>query len=150
MKRYNFRLERILELRRHKERMWEMKLAEISGRCVRLENHIRDLRNEKDSYAGFQAEGILYSVDEILIREAFRSRLEREIEETGGLLEDAMRKREEVNRDYLAAMRDRKVLDKIKERRSEEYYEDQRRKEGKAMDETATVRAVLAGSEGGE
>jgi flagellar FliJ protein len=152
MKRYNFRLERILELRRHRERLWEMKLAEITGQCVRLENHIQDLQNEKDEHSGFEAAGV-YSATDVLVRQAFRSRLEHEMHETGRQLEEASRKREEVNHSYLEAARERKVLDKLKERKAEEYYEEQRRKEEKTMNETAVVRAVLAGrdnEEGGE
>jgi flagellar FliJ protein len=150
MKRYSFRLERLLDLRRHKERVWEMKLAEISGRCVRLENHLRDLRDEKDRYAGFPPDENGYSASDIFVREAFRRRLDCEIEETGRLLEKARQERREVNRSYLEAARERKVLDKLKERKAEEYYEDQRRREGKIMDETAMFRAIFAGGEGGE
>jgi flagellar export protein FliJ len=61
----------------------------------------------------------------------------------------ARKKREEVNRSYLAASRARKVLDKLKERRAEEYYEEQRRKEGKTMDEFALYRTFGADCEGG-
>ncbi|MDR1933512.1 MAG: flagellar export protein FliJ [Spirochaetales bacterium] len=150
MNRYKFRLERLLQLRRHKERLREMELAEISGRCVRLENHIRDLQNEKDEYAGFSAEGVPYCASDILAREAFRGRLDLEMEETGRRLKKAVRERETASRSYLEAARDRKVLDKLKERKAEEYYEDQRRREGKIMDETAMFRSISAGREGGE
>lgn len=147
MKRYSFRLERLLQLRRYKERQWEMKLAEITGTCVRLENHIRHLQREKDQYAGFSENGVLYPVNEILVRENFRRRLDFELEETGKELELARRKREEVNIAYLAASRDRKVLDKLKERKAEEYYEEQRRQERKIMDETAMFRTLFVGDD---
>ncbi|MDR1625247.1 MAG: flagellar export protein FliJ [Spirochaetia bacterium] len=150
MKRYSFRLERLLQLRRHEERRWEIRLAEITGACVRLENHIRRLQGEKDKYAGFCEGGELYPISEILVREGFRGRLDSEIEETGEELGLARRKREEVNRAYLDASRARKVLDKLKERRAGEYYEEQRRQERKIMDETAVSRMVFADGEGGE
>jgi flagellar FliJ protein len=150
MKRYSFRLERLLALRAYKERMWEMKLAEATGKCVRLENLIRDLREESLEYAGFSSEGLLYSTEDIIARESFRGRLAREILAACGSLEKARAEREEVNRSYLAASRERKVLDKLKERKAEEYYEEERRREGKIMDEAAMFRKIFAGGEGGE
>jgi flagellar FliJ protein len=150
MKSYKFRLERLLQIRRYKERLWEMKLAEITGKCVRLENHILDLRNEKNAYAGFSSGGALYSAADILTREHFRSRLGREMDETAGQLEKARAEREDINRSYLAASRERKVLDKLKERKAEEYYEDQRREESKIMDEAAMFQRIGAEHEGGE
>jgi flagellar FliJ protein len=120
MKKYKFRLEQLLRIRRYKERVWEMRLAEITGRCVGLEKHIRELEDEKDAYAGFSAGGILYTVEELQCREAFRLRLGQEIAETEKTLEEKRKEREYVNRGYLAASRDRKVLEKLKERRSGE------------------------------
>ena len=148
MKRFKFRLERLLDLRKHRERMWEMKLAEATGKCVLLENHIRDLSAESFEYAGFSEGGIVCSAADIYGREVFRKRLQREIEETREKLEKASAEREEVNRAYLAALRERKVLDKLKERKAEEYYADRHREEAKIMNETAMFQ--LVGREGGE
>jgi flagellar FliJ protein len=150
MKKYNFRLERLLRIRRYKERLWEMKLAEITGKCVQLENTIRDLQSEKDAHSSFFAGGVPYSAEDILIQENFRRRLARETEETVAQLEKARKKREEVNRSCMAASRDRKVLDKLKERKAEEYYEEQRGEERKKMDEFAMYRATGAALEGDE
>jgi flagellar FliJ protein len=148
MKRYSFRLERLLTLRRYKERVWEIKLAEATGKCVRLENHIRDMRAESREYAGFCSDGLMYPAADILAREGFRKRLQIELEQACGALEKARAEREEVNRSWLAASRERKILDKLREREEEEYYGEQRREEAKIMNETAMFR--LAGRRGGE
>ena len=42
MKAFRFKLERILSLRKHREREWEIKLAEITGECVRLSREIEE------------------------------------------------------------------------------------------------------------
>ena len=135
MKRYKFRLERLLALRRHTERMWETRLAAATGACALLENRIRGLREESGEYAGFSSGGLMLSAAEILARGEFRKRLECEMEEAAARLEEAVAKREEVGRAYREASRARKVLDKLKERKAEEYYEEQRRGEEKMMDE---------------
>jgi len=148
MKKYKFRLERLLELRKHKERIWETKLAQATGKCVLLENYIRDAQAETVESAGFSGGSLIYSAADIQARELYRKRLEREIEQAGEKLKNARVEREDVNRSYLTASRDRKVLDRLKERKTEEYYAQQRREEAKIMNETAMFQ--LVGREGGE
>ena len=148
MKSYSFRLERILWLRRHTERMWEMRLAQATGACVLLENRIRRLQEECLYYADFSPGGQILSAEDILASGELRRRLEFEIEGAGAALRDANAKREEVNRSYLEASRARKVLDKLKERKAEEYYEEQNRVEEKIMGEAAMFQMI--GREGGE
>jgi hypothetical protein len=46
MRRFQFRLERFLELRRWKEREWEIALAKILGECLLLENRIAEITAE--------------------------------------------------------------------------------------------------------
>jgi flagellar export protein FliJ len=144
MKKYSFRLEQLLRIRRYKERIWEMRLAEITGQCVGLERHIRELGDEKAAYADFSAGGVIYSVEELQCRESFRLRLGLEIAQTQKRMEEKLREREHVNRYYLAASRDRKVLEKLEERKSAEYYYAQRWEEGKILDETASSVKIRA------
>ncbi|MCL1817648.1 MAG: flagellar export protein FliJ [Spirochaetaceae bacterium] len=148
MTRYKFRLERLLSLRRHTERMWEMRLAEATGACALLENRIRGLREENREYASLSSGGFVFSAAEILARGEFCRRLEHETRAAAARLEEAAAKREEVGRAYREASRARKVLDKLKERKAEEYYEEQRRGESKIMDEMAM--SQILGREGDE
>ncbi len=46
---------------------------------------------------------------------------------------------------YLEASKERKVLDKLKERRAGDYYEHQRDEEFKAVDDLNSAAAVLRG-----
>ncbi len=72
-------------------------------------------------------------------RERYVQRLAAERERK--TVELAVRKREmeEVRVHYLQAARDRKVLDKLKERRAGEYYERQRDEEYKTIDDLNTA-----------
>ena len=142
MKRYKFRLERILALRRHTERMWEMRLAEAAGACALLENHIRGLRQESEEYESFSYDGLVVPASEILVRREFCRRLEGEMDDAAVRLERATAQREEIGRAYREAARARKVLDKLKERRAEEYYAEQRRRDAKIMDEAAMAQIL--------
>ena len=147
MKRFHFRLEQVLTLRKHVERERELKLAAITGKCLLLENAIR--RCEKgilDSLDDRRAgEGAL-DMTEFMQYELFMARLNQEIKEHRAALVIRQRERGEIQKGYLEAAKKRKVLDKLKERRAAEYYLAARREEFNVMDEVnnaALVRAKL-------
>ncbi len=52
---------------------------------------------------------------------------------------------EKVRARYLEASKERKVLDKLKDRRAKEYYDHQRDEEFKAVDDMNTAAAVRRG-----
>ena len=47
MKRFQFPLERVLQIRHHIEQQWEVKLAEITGECLIIKNNIQDMENQR-------------------------------------------------------------------------------------------------------
>lgn len=132
MKKFQFRLEPVLKIRKHKEREWELKLAEITSRCLSLRIQI-EARKEaiRDS---FHTQGPL---DIVLLSagEAYRGRLSREIGIISEELELLEEEREKVRVAYSKASMDRKVLDKLSERKSREYYTEQFREEIKNLDD---------------
>lgn len=137
MKRFDFRLEGLLKIRAHRERVWEVKLAGVTGACVLLEGRIQELREEKLEHSPCSFQGIPYPVSVLLARSAYVRRLEEEILEAERELDTKRREREKINKEYLAASRDRKVLDKLKERRSREHHINCLAEEAKALDEIA-------------
>ena len=75
-------------------------------------------------------------------RELYVQRLAAERERKTVELAVRTREMEEVRARYLEAARDRKVLDKLKERRAGEYYERQRDEEYKTIDDLNTAARV--------
>ena len=136
MRRFQFRLERFLELRRWREREWEIKLARAQGECLLIENRIREIGEEMGSVrlAAF-SEGRRVDVEAMARRDQYVQRLAAERERATITLEEKRREMEKVRTRYLEVSRDRKVLDKLKERRSAEYYEHQLDEEYKAVDD---------------
>ena len=152
MRRFQFRLERFLELRRWKEREWELKLAKILGECLLLENRIREIGEEigairlasyTETGSDSGGRGRLVDVEGMARRELFVQRLVRERERTEVTLEERRREMEKVRARYLEASKERKVLDKLRERREGEYYERQRDDEYRAVDDMNTSAAAV-------
>ncbi len=150
MRRFQFRLERFLELRRWKEREWELALARVQGECVRLEQRIEQITAEigESRLTGFAAAGpvteaagrALLDVEAMARRELYVQRLARERERARSALVERRREMEKVRVKYLEASRARKVLDKLRERREAEYYEAQIDEEFKTIDDMNTSR----------
>jgi len=152
MRRFQFRLERFLELRRWKEREWEQKLARALGECLLLENRIREIGEEIDAirladYGGQNAaaggRGVRVDIEAMMRRDQFIQRLAAERERAQVTLEEKRREMEKVRARYLEASKERKVLDKLRERREQEYYERQIDEEYRGVDDLNTAAAAL-------
>ncbi len=143
MRRFQFRLERFLELRRWKERECELALAKVLGECLLLERRIADIAAEiSASFLSTFTAGAVIDIEGMTRRELYVQRLARERERTAEELAGKRVELEKVREKYVEAAKARKVLDKLKERRSEDYYERQLDEEFKAIDEINTAAAT--------
>jgi flagellar protein FliJ len=150
MRRFQFRLERFLELRRWKEREWEIALAKILGECLLLEKRITEIAEEIGaSMLSVFVSGGRVDIESMARRELYVLRLARERERARETLIERRKELERVRAKYLEAAKDRKVLDKLKERRSEEYYERQIDEEFKTIDDMNTSAARNSTEYGG-
>jgi flagellar FliJ protein len=144
MRRFQFRLERFLELRRWKEREWELALARVLGECLKLEKRIAEIGAEMGAsmFSVFVA-GTRVDIGAMARRELYVQRLALERERAREKLVEKRKELEKVRARYLEASKERKVLDKLKERRAEEYYERQIDEEFRTIDDLNTAAAHL-------
>ena len=151
MKRYSFRLERFLKLKRYVEREWEQRLAHISGICLEIENRIAYMGGEinrvmLEENPGGNTEIEEIDINELISREMYIYRLNSKISE----LQDELAKRreelQEVREKYLAASRERKVLEKLKEKKETEYYRLQKLDEIKTIDDLNNAKWAVISS----
>ncbi len=153
MRRFRFRLERLLEVRRYVEKQWEAKLAEKTGHCVNLQNRIQDARRRREETFRARGDGIggpagavpssVHPLDLawLLGVERFRARLDQEKARLESELAERQREREEILVEYREASRACKVLEKLKEKRADGHRERQRREESRVLDEIAGARS---------
>ncbi len=143
MRRFQFRLERFLELRRWKEREWELALAKALGECLLLERRIAEIAQEVSaSFLSAFRIGSKVDIDSMTRRELYVQRLAREGERTQAALVEKRAALEEVRAKYLEAARARKVLDKLKDRQAAASYERQIDEEFKTIDDINTAAAT--------
>lgn len=144
MRRFRFKLEKLLALRRYREKEWEIKLAEITGICINLERAIAYAESEKTRVLFKLTAGVGKVDMEILkFRESYTARLSRRVSE---LVEELSRRRmeqDEIRKKYIEVSRERKVLLKLKERRETEYYKMKRLDEIKEIDDISSSKAKI-------
>jgi flagellar FliJ protein len=131
---FHFNLEKVLELRKYREREQEIELGWAIGVLAEIEGQIAALAAER-----LRAVEACFSRDhgggEIFSFERYLRRLDQTRDR---LLEAATRAELQVEKAraaYLEASQDRKVLDKLREKRAEEYRKTQFAGEIKTLDD---------------
>ncbi|MDY7027546.1 MAG: flagellar export protein FliJ [Spirochaetota bacterium] len=137
MRRFQFNLEKILELRRYHERQCELRLGEATGRCNALHCQIQERSvRKKNVFAKRGAMG--RDISSFLSVEYYTLRMDREIEGLQRELEQAEAERRERQIEFLEASKKRKILDKLKDRKQSLYYREQLKTEQKALDDISS------------
>lgn len=140
MRRFQFRFERLLEIRKYREREWELKLAEATGRIINLNNRIQDLDMERERVfksRSFTGETNLAYI--MTLSSLYMQRLGNTINDLSNELEEAELKAREIREGYLEASRARKTIDKLKENLAKIFYKEQEEAEMKSVDDINTA-----------
>jgi flagellar FliJ protein len=136
VRRFLFRLQKLLDLRKHTERQWEIKLAEATGACALVEKRIAAIKDEMNAGRAERFKDAAQATYEYLFaNELYIHRLMDELEVKKEELERKKKEREAVQKEYLAHSKKRKILDKLKEKKEAEYYKEQSREDFKVADE---------------
>ena len=136
MKRFFFNLEKILSLRKHREHETEIELGKAIGVLSGIEQNIQYVAEERfragESYSGISSMLRSYIL--------YTDRLDRQKVKLMKEAAKAEQKVEEAREIYIEASRDRKVLDKVKEKREGEYRKFILAEETKTLDDQTAGR----------
>jgi flagellar export protein FliJ len=121
MQRFQFRLERVLEWRRKKCRMEENRLAACLDLLRATEHKIEQLRAERSSIEGELVKRSAIPAAELLNLEHYRLRVNREASELAAQRRDRARSAAEQQARVQQAQQRVKLLERMRERRLEEY-----------------------------
>ena len=137
MKQFSFNLEKVLKLRKFHEDEAKIELGKAISYLSSLENQIKTIAQERVRAAGDQFRP---GNNAIMIQQYmyYLIRLDNLKEQL--LKEAAMAelKVEEARELFMEASRDRKVLDKLKEKRQKEYRKEMLLEESKTLDDISS------------
>jgi flagellar FliJ protein len=141
MKRFRFDLEKILEIRAYREREAEIELGRATGVLTALEQEIKSVAAARSRAAsGRFAPGNGFG--EIRQYDLYICRLDAEGDRLLGEAAEAELKVENARQVFLEASRERKVLDKLREKRLREYRGELLAEEVKTLDDIACASAA--------
>jgi flagellar protein FliJ len=136
VRRFRFKLEKLLEVRSFYERKAELVLAEKAGICALLDNRLREVA-ESRSRTGREMFAPGRDLEDFRAAELYMTRLDRDRDRLLEELAAAELEREKARADYVEKRKARESIDKLKERRQAEYYRLALREEQKALDDVA-------------
>jgi len=140
MRRFSFKLERLLKLREHAEKDWETRLGKATSRCTAC---IREIRRKNESHARILAgRSPGTGIQDLVSSELYMLRMREEAASLRKDLQKFEKERAEIQKKFLEASKERKILQKLKERKEQEFYREQKKDEMKALDDLNTGAAA--------
>jgi flagellar protein FliJ len=138
MRRFSFALDGLLKVRQYHEHERELVLGRATAAYEQLLNQMRTLRQERD--ATIQAtQGVDLSAR--VSGGAYLQLLENTLEELEERRLDLEASRNEALNHYTQALKERKVIDNLRERRAREHYRHEARNADRELNEIGGVRA---------
>ena len=141
---YRFKLQALLNHRRHQEEVSQNELADAQRQLSATQEHLRRLRNDKHANVlvlqDMQKEH--HTTTNILIYLKYIDLLSREIEVQREQVGKASRDVRQKRADLIAVVKKRKTLEKLKENEWLAYQQKMMQAERKFNDEVASVRHI--------
>ncbi len=146
MKRFQFSLETLLSLRREREQECEIVLASAVGSLVSIDIRIDAARDAGEK--AFLTQG--FSIDELRARDSLWMKSLGDRKALEQPRKEASKSVDEARKVYAEAHSKRAVLDKLKDKRKDQWKFRAKQEEIKRLDETAKGVAVRRRLTGGE
>ena len=139
MKRFRFRLQRILDIR---DQIRDELRQELGRRNQELTQQESVLRGLEDELRGLQVtqDGII-TASELMLTGAYALRVQQLIEGQIVKVEEARLAVVEARERYIQANKDAKALEMLKDKKREEYQQELLKEEINQLDEVASQRA---------
>lgn len=136
-RRFRFTLQKVLDLREWEEKQAENALAAKTGQCSACENALQDLhRRRHDVFLSRGSGGLDLTL--LAAHDAFRLRLNREIETKEKELAQLTVEREDLLKVYLETRKRREVLTKLSEKQALAFRQAEAKRETLRLDDLNT------------
>ncbi|WP_129408108.1 flagellar export protein FliJ [Marinitoga lauensis] len=136
--RFHFNLERLKNLKERLEEDAKRIFLEATAERIRAEQNLVDINNKiktENKNFIYQISNNLVSIQEIQQWRSYLESLEKEKIRLGEIYREKMAIEEEKRKKYLEARKERIILEKLKERKFEEYKIEFQREENRNLDE---------------
>jgi flagellar FliJ protein len=144
MRRFVFSLQKVLEYRQRLEEQAIRAFAEAQAQLMHEQAVLHKLLIEREECLRRSHRRQHLSVELLAVEQTYLSALEERIEQQRQRVAEAEKVLEEKRQALIGAQRERKTLERLREKQYEEWRQEWLRTEQKALDELANVRAVTS------
>jgi flagellar FliJ protein len=136
---FKFNLQSLLNHRRYQEEILQKELAQSRNRLVAEQNKLRQLKEKKREYSRRlqQRQRKSGTASDLILYLQYLDRLSMELEHQNRQVIAAEKDFKNRRNDLIEIMKKRKILEKLKEKRSKSYHQQMLKNERKFMDEVA-------------
>lgn len=138
MKSYKFSMESILNLRENEEKDTMENLVKVQNQLETQKAILRDLIMAEEDARKNKSK--CDDIHQLRHQNLYKEKLEEEIQRQDELIDTISLKFEEARLELIEAQKNRKVMEKLKEKDMEEYIADLRYVEQKELDEMAILK----------
>jgi flagellar FliJ protein len=127
-------MQQLLKLKIYREKEWEIKLGELTGRMEEIRRRIEECGSRRRQ--GFAARAAsVRDFNALTVADNYVRRMEQQTERLYGDLEILEKEREEIQARYLEASRERRVFDRLREKQEAAFYKEEERAEVMLQDD---------------
>ncbi|WP_313628670.1 flagellar export protein FliJ [Enterococcus italicus] len=139
MKSFHFSLEKIYELRVKEEKKMKRAYGEIQKLVFQKENEIQQMMKEKATMSGMSQ----MNIEQIQVHYRYLARLDQQIMDEHQQLLIIKQQLADILEEYMTAQKDRKIIEKLYEKKYQEYLSEVKKEEQKRLDEFRARQSVL-------
>lgn len=139
MKSFHFSLEKIYELRVKEEKKMKRAYGEIQKLVFQKENEIQQMMKEKTT----MSEMSQMNIEQIQVHYRYLARLDQQIMDEHQQLLIIKQQLADILEEYMTAQKDRKIIEKLYEKKYQEYLSEVKKEEQKRLDEFRARQSVL-------
>jgi len=144
MRRFVFSLQKVLEYRQRLEEQAIRAFAEAQAQLMHEQAVLHKLLIEREECLRRSHRRQHLSVELLAVEQTYLSALEERIEQQRQRVAEAEKVLEEKRQALIEAQRERKTMERLREKQYEEWRQEWLRTEQKALDDLATVRVTIA------
>ncbi|MPW24795.1 flagellar export protein FliJ [Alkalibaculum sp. M08DMB] len=138
MKAYSFPMEKVLEWRTHSEKSTMEKFAVLQNE---LQHHKLVLLELTNRYESTKERSLKYkTIQELLQQQLYKQKLEEKISLQNKAINSTSANLEKVRVELIAAQKDRKIMEKLKEKDFSTYNDEVKDEEQRELDEIAVLK----------
>ncbi|GAB6089860.1 flagellar export protein FliJ [Spirochaeta dissipatitropha] len=151
MRRFNFRLQHILNMRSHERKEVEHRLGSVTAECNLLDDQLHGLQARRQAAQKRTDPAVARNVLlELNSRTGYFAWIDQEFSRIKQKRSSLEQKRLSIVAEYHEALQREKVLDNLRERREREYYFDEARREEKDVEDAVIDRYIRGGGINGQ